>query len=328
MDLFAIKYQRKQRLAKRFNTKRIFEIDFMRGFDILLMIAVHFCFAAGYDGLISILFDSSSANNLTIEAMNTFCGRTFSAIVCSIGTENPFGPGRFCLYFLEVFFSGLFVFISGISCSFARNNASRAFQLAYLSEIMTVGIIAASVIVTKMSGTTCPIGDNSIACQVSNHTPNFCIVLGILQSIAIALLLYALFDHFFNKLYQTFLAAIFWSIIAIITAYFFTDPSTGLQNTISSSNEWWKLLIGTARYGGDYFSPTQVTATLFLGATFGKLFYRKRKSLLPDAINGKWATPVLFLGKHSLLIYIAHMPAVYIILFVVYLLCGYKIKGI
>lgn len=328
MDLFNVKYLKNQHLAKRFNSKRIFEIDFTRGFDIILMIAVHFCFAASTNGLMGIMFDPRSVSNGTVEAMNYFCWNVFNAIVYPAGIANPFGEGHFTLLFLEIFFSGLFVFLSGISCSFARNNAKRAFQLAYLAEIMTVFLIMVSVCLKNIQGHTCPLSDNSVSCEFYNHNPSISIVLGILQSMAIALIIYAIYDHFFNKFYQTFIAAIFWSIIAIVTAYFATNLPDGMAIYTNDINEWWKLLLGVARYGDDYFSPTQVTAVLFLGASFGKLFYVERKSLLPASFKGKWATPVLFLGRHSLAVYILHMPLMYGILFVVYLAAGYKIKGL
>ncbi len=328
MNLFDVKYMKKQRLANRFATKRIFEVDFMRGFDIILMIAVHFCFAASATGLMGLLFDSSSASNGSIRAMNYFCGNVFDAIVVTSGIANPFGEGRFCLLFLEIFFSGLFIFLSGISCSFARNNAKRAFQLAYLAEIMTVVLIALSVTINNLEGHACAFDDNSVSCDIYRHSPSISIILGILQSMAIALIIYSLFDHFFNKFYQTFTAAIFWSIIAIVTAYFATNTTNGMAHVARDARDWWKLLLGVARYGDDYFSPTQTTAVLFLGATFGKLFYSNKKSLLPEWFSGKWATPVLFIGKHTLLIYIMHMPIIYGILTIVYLAAGYKIVGL
>ncbi len=328
MDLFGVKCLKYQRLAKRFNSKRIFEIDFLRGFDIILMIAVHFCFAASFSGLMGMFFDRNSASNGTIEAMNRFCTNVFDSIVIPSGISNPFGEGRFCLHFLEIFFSGLFVFLSGISCSFARNNVKRAFQLAYLAELMTVFLIAISVTLNNIQGHACNVGDTSFACDMYNHRPQISIILGILQSMAIALIIYSVFDIFFNKFYQTFIAAIIWSIIAIITAYFSCNNATGMINVAKGFEDWWKLLLGTARYGDDYFSPTQVTAVLFLGAAFGKLFYEKKKSLLPESFKGKWATPVLFMGKHTLVIYILHMPIIYGILAIVYLLVGYRIVGL
>lgn len=300
-------------LAKRERKNRIFEIDFLRGFDLILMIAVHFCFVASFSGIMGILFDRFSVQNGTIEAMNRFCENVFWGIINSSGTANPFGPGSFHLLFLEIFFSGLFVFLSGISCSFTKNNAKRAIQLAYVSEILTVGLIFASFLAKNFFG----MGDD--------NTPAICIICGILHAIAIALLAYSLFDHFFPKFHQTFLAAIVLSILAIITAYFYANPETGEIYSASLPKDWWKLLLGLARYGDDYFSPIQVSATLFLGASFGKLFYREKKSLLPASFPTAWAKPILFIGRHSLIIYICHQPFMYLLLIVVYLLCGYKI---
>ena len=94
-------------LAKRERKNRIFEIDFLRGFDLILMIAVHFCFAASFSGIMGILFDRFSVQNGTIEAMNRFCENVFWGIINSSGIANPFGPGSFHLLFLEIFFSSL-----------------------------------------------------------------------------------------------------------------------------------------------------------------------------------------------------------------------------
>lgn len=297
-------------LAKRGKKReRIFEVDFLRGFDIILMVAVHFCYAASSMGVISLVFDRNSVNNGTIEAMNKFCSYVFSAIVFPSGAQDPI-----CyLNFLEIFFSGLFVFLSGISCSFTKNNTKRAFQLAYFSTLMTIALIAVSVIAKDAFG------------MGSDTAPAICIICGILQSISIALLIYSLVDHFFPKFYQTFLFAIAFSVIAIVTSYFYVNPDTRHMYTASLPDDWWTLLLGTKRYGDDYFSPTQITAALFLGASFGKLFYREKKSLLPP-FPKTWAKPILFLGRHSLLIYIVHQPFMYLFLFLLYLSMGYKVQ--
>lgn len=311
--MFESKVIKYQRLGKRENRKRIFEIDFLRGFDLILMIAIHFCFAASRDGIMGILFDSRSQNNGTIDAMNRFCGNVFWGIVNASGLKNPFGPGVFHLLFLEIFFSGLFIFLSGVSCSFAKNNLKRGIQLAYVAELMTVVLIAFSCIAKNFFG----VG--------GDHYAAVCIICGILHSIAIALIIYSIFDHFFPSFYQTFIAAIVLVIIAIITTYFYADSETGHIFTAELPKDWWKLLLGLARYGDDYFSPTQVTATLFLGAAFGKLIYANKKSIFPENMPTKWAKPILFLGKHSLIVYVCHQPFMYILLAIVYLICGYKV---
>lgn len=305
------KYLKSRTMPSRKKKRRIFEIDFLRGFDIILMVAVHFCYAASSYGAMGMLFDSSSKNYGSIDAMNNFCGTVFGAIVYTVRQPNPMGEGVFTLLFLEIFFSGLFVFLSGISCSFTRNNAKRAVQLAYVAEILTVGTIFCSCLAKNFFS------------MGSDYSPAIIIICGILQTMALALLIYSLYDHFFPKFYQTFIAAIFFSIIAIVTSYFYASRETGYIYNAKLPEEWWMLLIGIARYGDDSFSPPQIIATLFLGASFGKLFYRERKSLLPN-FNDKWATPILFLGRHSLAIYILHIPFVYGFLILLYLALGYK----
>ena len=53
------------------------------------------------------------------------------------------------------------------------------------------------------------------------------------------------------------LAAIFLTIIALITSYYYTDAN-GTIYTANLPEDWWKLLLlGLARYGEDYFSSTQ-----------------------------------------------------------------------
>lgn len=307
------KYLKSRSMPSRQKKGRIFEIDFLRGFDIILMVAVHFCYAASSYGVMGMLFNERSMHYGSIVSMNEFCGNVFGAIVYTTRQPNPFGEGVFTLLFLEIFFSGLFVFLSGISCSFTRNNAKRSFQLAYVAELLTVGTIFLSAIANNVLG----IGND--------HNPAVIIICGILQTMAIALLLYSLYDHFFPKFYQTFIAAIVFSIIAIITSYFYADSDTGYIHNANLPEEWWQLLVGIARYGDDSFSPPQIIATLFLGASFGKLFYRERKSLLPK-FNTKWATPILFLGRHSLAVYILHVPLIYGFLILLYLLLGYTIK--
>lgn len=321
--MFESKYLRSKTFPKRFRRPRIFEIDFMRGFDIILMILIHLCFVASGSGVIS-FFDKSSQSLEWVNAMNEFFGKVFWGIVNANGIDlarstggafyaaSPATLKALRLIFLEVFFSGLFVFLSGISCSFTRNNAKRGLQLAYVAEIMTVLLFLLSGILRGFKEPLNPFGK-----------PEVCIILGILQSIAIALLVYALFDHFFPKYWQTFLAAIFLTIIAIITSYYYTDANGSIY-TANLPEDWWKLLLGLARYGEDYFSPTQICAVMFLGASFGKVFYRKRQSLLPSLLPTKWARPILFLGRHSLVVYILHQPLIYLFFGLFYLILGYR----
>ena len=86
-------------LAKRERKNRIFEIDFLRGFDLILMIAVHFCFAASFSGIMGILFDRFSVQNGTIEAMNRFCENVIWPWIISPIVFRDFLLGIVCFSF-------------------------------------------------------------------------------------------------------------------------------------------------------------------------------------------------------------------------------------
>ena len=319
------------RLPKRFPKARIFEIDFLRGFDIVLMCALHFCYAASSVGVMGILFDKDSAHNGVIEAMNRFCYNVFFAIVGTTGIPWPEnGQGVFILFCLEAFFAGLFVFLSGISCSFARNNLERGVQLAIVSQVETHALIILSVCIKNISH---ELSFAPNAVSPYDHSPDISIILGILQAIAIALILFAIFDHFFPKYWHTFIASCVLIAVSCFFLYFYFSPADGPLSVLNAPNrstdgswprDWWRLLLGTVRYGDDYFPPLLMTTIMFLGATWGKIFYRKRESLLPASFPTKWAKPVLFVGRHTLLIYLLHQPFNYVFLAILYSLCGYR----
>ena len=318
------------RLPSRSPKSRIFEIDFLRGFDILLMSALHFCYAASSVGVMGILFDVSSAHNGTIEAMNRFCFNVFFAIVGTTGIPlSTDGQSVFILFCLEAFFAGLFVFLSGISCSFARNNLERGIQLALVAEVETHLLIILSVCIKNLSH---GLSFAPTATSPYDHAPSISIIMGILQAIAFALIVFALFDHFFPKYWQTLLGACFFIAVSGFFLYLFYTPVTGPLAVFRADNrgsdgswprDWWRILLGSARYGDDYFPPLLMCSVMFLGAAAGKILYRKRRSLLPSSFPTKWAKPILFIGRHTLLIYLIHQPFNYVFLAILYRLCGY-----
>ena len=85
-------------------------------------------------------------------------------------------------------------------------------------------------------------------------------------------------------------------------------------------------ILGIRRAGSDYFSTTRLSAILFLGATVGKVAYKKRKSRLPASFPTAWGKPIAFLGRHTLLIYCVHIPLIYGLLAVLMLLSGYTLN--
>jgi Predicted membrane protein len=281
--------------SSRKNHSRIFEIDFLRGFAIFLMIALHACcvFAdVGPHGMISL---PNNADNLPwVEKTVDFA---YWKVFCTIDFGN--------LWILEFFFSSLFMFLCGVSCSFSHSNFSRGLKLAALSLAMTLAL---------------EIADTAFGLNIH-------IYLGILHSMAIGILFYTLVDHFWKSYWVDYGFGILFSIFDMLIFYF---TYTGV-NTVSATEailpqDWWQLFLGTRRSGADYFSPVNTLAFIFLGATVGKTLYHNKKSFLPASFPTAWAKPILWCGSNSLLIYIFHMPFFYALVTLILLPFGYRLN--
>lgn len=134
-------------LPTRFFTKkeRVFEIDFLRGFDIFLMILVHATFTLGFGA--TIVFTWPNGMPLWINKSIDFFRFIFVAITQPAGSaSNAFlmhtigYSATTNLFSLEAFFAGLFMFLCGISCTFSESNLSRGMKLAFVSALMTIGL--------------------------------------------------------------------------------------------------------------------------------------------------------------------------------------------
>jgi uncharacterized membrane protein len=287
MDSLALAYE--MPLRKKVNRERVFEIDFLRGFDIFLMLLLHFC----YDlSAINLFFKAPSTGALPwVEGMRSFGASVF--LMIDIGE----------LFSLEFFFSGLFMFLSGISCSFSHSNFTRAIKLSYVALLMTLALEFAD----RFTGL------------------NVHIYLGILHSLAIAMLLYSFVDHFWKSFWVDYGVGIFFTILLAVTLYLSNGPLDWADLTGVFPKDGWKLLVGMARAGDDYFSPMLTCALMFLGAVVGKTVYHSRKPLTPAWFPKKWATPILFLGQHSLEAYILHQPASILALWIILAPFGYRL---
>jgi uncharacterized membrane protein len=281
---------------------RVFEIDFLRGFDIFLMVALHFCCDLYFINRFYSRAPELTANPAWVQAMKDFGALVFLTI------EGG------SLFVLEFFFSGLFMFLSGVSCAFSHSNIQRAIKLGFVSILMTILLEGADLLL--------PSGN-----QIH-------IWLGILQSMAIAMFLYSVFDYFFPSFWAdyamaiVFVALVGWSIY-LVNGPLNSEVAGRIYNvrflTAKIPEEGWKLLFGLRSYGDDYFSPITTLALFFLGAVVGKTLYRGKHSFLPSWLPKKWASPVLWLGSHSLEVYLLHQPVCYLILLMILAPAGFGI---
>ena len=276
---------------------RIFEIDFLRGVAIVLMVLLHFCYTLGYGPKdfygIKLGKEPEWFVPLARFFRFVFCSITQPAGSTLIGDDKIFMNGFTNLHCLEVFWAGMFMFLAGLSCTFSKSNLKRGLQIFMVANCLSMVLELATDILY-------PVFDMHIWC-------------GILHAIGIAIILYSVYDHFLPKWWQTFIAFI---LLVIATGFILSHvyaggkTPTSIKPPFKTFGDFWEamgnLLLGFKRYGDDYFSPVLVTTAVFGGASVGKTVYRKKKSLLPSWFKGRWGKPICFVGRHTLIIYAAH----------------------
>lgn len=190
---------------------------------------------------------------------------------------------------IEPAFAALFIFISGIAANLTRSNLSRGIKLSFVAAAVTV----ATIIIT----------------------PQQPIYFGVLHLLAVGMLLAGVLLPFFNKLPV-------WpsiAVCAVITALtydiwsgylgFFSAPLVPLPNFLYQTD--WLCWLGT--YSSDFFSADYFPIFPWLFVFFGGVFFGRyaKAGLFPKWTYRKHTRLFSFLGRHALIIYLAHQPLFY-----------------
>lgn len=178
--------------------------------------------------------------------------------------------------FLSPFFAGVFILLSGMSSRFSRSNVKRG--------IITLAFAFLLTIVSGFFGIS--------------------IWFGILHFLGLSMLLYGFLKKWLVKIPFKF-SVLLWIFLFILGFIYFPRRA---------ENNWfyWLGFIGSDGYGtADYF-PFGRWFFLFLAGTqlglmvkehkFPKWFYEFNMPFLP------------YVGKHTLIIYLAHQPVFYLLL--------------
>ncbi|MFO7733965.1 MAG: heparan-alpha-glucosaminide N-acetyltransferase [Candidatus Aminicenantes bacterium] len=231
-------------------SRRIWEIDFLRGLSIVLVVGYHLLYDLG-----------------AFVGVERFLGFT---------TDLSSTAWRVA----QNFFAGLFIVLSGTSCSLSRSNVRRGLRLLAVSFAITA--------VTYV------------------FDPSSAVWFGILQLLAVSILVYG---AAFEKAGPAACAA--WGVFVLGLAAVLPLLKKGMAIRFD-----WLLPLGLhspAFSSFDYFPLIPWLGVFLIGAALGKSVYAPQKSLLP------WRLPQTFVnaaGRHSLLIYIAHQPVIMGVLYV------------
>lgn len=280
--------------------KRIWEIDFLRGFCVLLMVFDHIQYDFGdlFGGRGGLWANSAAYAGSTLER------------ICQNAVKYLNSSLREAVHPIVIF---LFVFLSGISSGFARSNLGRGAKLAVVAALLTA---ATAILNTIISGTI--------------------IRFGVLHMLSAAMLLYGGAEWLLKKLieerdnetskeiYKTLsimiLAAIGLLLILLGSKYNNEIPYKG-----TDIGAWFFYSRDFHKTSADYFPILPYAGYMFLGAVFGKIFYSAKKGFLPEKLNGKfnkYTAPVTFTGKNAIWFYIAHQPVVFGLIYLIGLLAG------
>lgn len=213
----------------------------------------------------------------------------------------PFGETLLNFFMpVQPFFAGIFIFISGISSRLSRNNLKRGLRL-----------LAVAAAITLVTVVICPlIGLDGLQ-----------IYFGILHFLSVAMLIFSLVRPALDKL------AAHWGILICALLYAFT---AGISTGALSYGSLIVVNLPQALYGVDFLFPLGIYSNTFFSADYFPIFphiflflagsyvgtYAVRGEF-PKALYKKRVPFFSWLGRHALIIYVAHQPIIFGVIYLV-----------
>lgn len=269
--------------------KRVWEIDFLRGFCVFLMILDHTAF------MLAFFFGPEWYGGSRAMAANGSFGAELCTLCRTYWFSNLRDVGHPVVLF--IFFS-----ISGISCAFSRSNLKRGFQLAVVAAVYSL----ASYIAQEKLG-------------ISEVLVTF----GVLHFYAVCILVWAAICAICrnNTIAKTLISGALVITVACLY-YCYKAPATTpewlyflfpFENADGTSSTFYSV---NAVSPGDLFTLIPWSAFFFAGTFLQPILYPKKRSLLPFLDHG-WQRPMSFIGRHALLIYVLHIVIIALLLMVI-----------
>ncbi len=193
----------------------------------------------------------------------------------------------------------IFLSLTGICCSFSHSNIKRGLKLFGLACIVSLVTFIMGLIISDI---------------------NVTILFGLLQCVSLSLIMIGLLEKLTSNK---------WVYLAIGLVFMGIGIFMNIQYNYSfeykDHNIFLLLLmqiVGIGNVGGDSFPLFLNGGQIFIGVFLGKLLYPTRKSIFNKSYSNNMVT---FMGRHSLIIYIAHQVLIVLLLSIVLLICGYKL---
>lgn len=255
--------------------KRIWEVDFLRGFMILFVVWDHFT------------WDVMKFSPYKTEFFTAFFSftRSYDNSLLRAVTHDAFVT--------------LFVFTSGISCSFSRNNGRRAIKMMSFALLFTAVTYAVQTIVHQ----------------------EMAIYFNVIHVIALSVALWTIIEWAWGKCVKAWQKNVFGAVMAavIITVLIVGYSADTSKGAWTNTNPMWFFLVNhkTANFlnkGGDFLPFFPDFGWFLIGAFLGRMLYKEKKTLFPS-VNPKWVSPITFCGKYSIWIYFGSQIVLYGLLY-------------
>lgn len=206
---------------------------------------------------------------------------------------------------VQPLFAGLFIFLCGTSCSLSRSNVKRGLR-----------ILAAAAAVTLFTAVVMPLL-GFVDCEIW---------FGILHFLSSCVLIGALFE----KITVGIPPAVGLVICAVL--YFFTagisSGTLGFGDALSFSlpSEWYQtnLLAPLGIYSPSFFSADYFPLFPYIFVFFSGVFSGKfcKKAGFPEWMYPQRIGFFGFLGRNAFIIYIVHMPLIFILTVIIRFIIG------
>lgn len=193
------------------------------------------------------------------------------------------------IHLLQPAFLSVFLVVSGISCTFSRSNGRRGLRLLLFS----LGLTAVTALASRM------------------FEPDFYVFFNILHLLAVGILLYAGLERLERRPDAN---PVRTDVILLLLAAVLLWLGSRLAD-LASLGAWWLLPLGlpppTLVTMADYLPLVPWLGFFLVGTLLGRRVYGNRQSAFPGA--PAWlqqaSRPLALLGRHSLVIYVLHQPA-------------------
>lgn len=248
--------------------ERAWELDFLRGIALIMMLFMHMSWDVRYE---------------------------FGADIFSYLEEGWFWS------FVHPVIVVLFVSVSGMCCTLSRNNVKRGFKLLGAALLLTL----VTYLITKFAGIEC------------------LIIFNVLAVLTCGVFLYALISYIERKTHANANAV---NVIMGLIGLYIVICGCNISEMDYSTDNLLFLPIGFEISGSpwmaDYMPLFPWLGVFLIGCVIGRICYKDKKTLFPGRgkVMAAIARPVEFIGRHSLIIYLAHQPLVYAVLFVIFIL--------